>query len=977
MSQTNFYGRYSGITTETFKLAMFLILGYLLHHSDAIDSPTGLNRINLRTTSFEATWNQLPNVYYKVVVVRHGSTAPTSPPEGIDLATSPHLVTTTSSGENIQSSTKYSIYVFAIDPSDSSDFAQSNRSPTTAQEPPVDVKISNEMTNQFLVSWNSNNAHSSPHQTINYIVTYTTNGTSQTRKISWTQTQLTINGLASNTEYVVYVKKQSEYTDIFSDDSIPANGTTVPGVSLVSITRPSGPSADNTTMIEVGWNKPDGGDAIDNYTLEWRNESDARYFETIPHTSGTTSYTYMVGNLTPGSFYQFIVRSHNSAGNGDQSEPQELRLVPAKSWPPTLSQFQDDKISSLLVTWTKSSGISDAYQIKLYQGRYLRHNETTSQLSMLVSGLESGASYKATVTAISSHLYGSESESSSQIRTNPPTPLNVTLMQSSDEDDSTQLIISWNMPDGLLFHISSYHIIMRSSRGPLVIIPFDADKTNPMSYVVGGLTPGEIYTAIVQSVSPSDGPAATFSENSTMSNDVITKPSPPNYIAFVSFDEIQLNWNIVGYADGFIINFNCNQIVELIGSSYSYTFTKLKESSNYTIRMYSWVKDNHGNIHNSTSKIKLYTTLLKPEGQQSNPGLISGLVIMAILGILLIVGIYAYRRQNGQGKNKRMTSPSEYVTQIKNIPGQDKWNEFQKLPLCNADLSTSAAEQNQDKNRSNIFPYDKNRVKLVPILSEGSHDYINASFIQGNSFDKEYIATQGPLPKTMNEFWRMIWEQQSTCIVMLGDLVINGEVASGQYWPVDEVPIQMGNLVLNKTQNTVTNYWIHKIFILEKESKCRQVNQFQFLSWDDDNFDQDSIQALIEFTLKVREIIDKTRSEKPVVVHCSNGSGRTGTFIALDRLLQQYRQPNSDLGIYDVVRELRSNRMSMVENFEQYEMLYKSVKAFLAPKYEEVKPRNEYVNVGIQDGTEINLSGDLFHQVSPATYGESDYLELE
>ena len=77
----------------------------------------------------------------------------------------------------------------------------------------------------------------------------------------------------------------------------------------MSLTKPSGPSVDNTTMIEVGWNKPDGGDAIDNYTLEWRNESDARYFETIPHTSGTTSYTYMVGNLTPGSFYRFIVIS--------------------------------------------------------------------------------------------------------------------------------------------------------------------------------------------------------------------------------------------------------------------------------------------------------------------------------------------------------------------------------------------------------------------------------------------------------------------------------------------------------------------------------------------------------------------------------------------------------------------------------------------------------------------------------------------
>ena len=106
----------------------------------------------------------------------------------------------------------------------------------------------------------------------------------------------------------------------------------------------------------------------------------------------------------------------------------------------------------------------------------------------------------------------------------PPTPLNVTLMQSSNEDNSTQLIISWNMPDGLPFRISSYQIIMRSSRtrGLLVIIPYDADKTNPMSYVVGGLAPGEIYTATVQSVSPSDGPAATYSENSTMSSDIIT-----------------------------------------------------------------------------------------------------------------------------------------------------------------------------------------------------------------------------------------------------------------------------------------------------------------------------------------------------------------------------------------------------------------------------------------------------------------------
>ena len=95
-----------------------------------------------------------------------------------------------------------------------------------AQEPPVDVKISKEMTNQFLVSWNDNNARSNPYPTLNYIVIYTTNETNQSRQTSWTQTQLTINGLTSNTKYVVYVKKQATFPDVFSDDSIPENGTT-------------------------------------------------------------------------------------------------------------------------------------------------------------------------------------------------------------------------------------------------------------------------------------------------------------------------------------------------------------------------------------------------------------------------------------------------------------------------------------------------------------------------------------------------------------------------------------------------------------------------------------------------------------------------------------------------------------------------------------------------------------------------------
>nr|XP_036856157.1 receptor-type tyrosine-protein phosphatase beta isoform X1 [Manis javanica] len=250
--------------------------------------------------------------------------------------------------------------------------------------------------------------------------------------------------------------------------------------------------------------------------------------------------------------------------------------------------------------------------------------------------------------------------------------------------------------------------------------------------------------------------------------------------------------------------------------------------------------------------------------------------------------------------------------------------------------------ENRGKNRyNNILPYDASRVKLSSVDDEPCSDYINASYIPGNSFRREYIATQGPLPGTKDDFWKMAWEQNVHNIVMVTQCVEKGRVKCDHYWPADQDSLYYGDLILQMLSESVLPEWTIREFRICSEEQLdahRLIRHFHFTVWPDHGVPE-TTQSLIQFVRTVRDYINRTPGAGPSVVHCSAGVGRTGTFIALDRLLQQLDSKDS-VDIYGAVHDLRLHRAHMVQTECQYVYLHQCVRDVLRAR----KLRSEQEN---------------------------------
>ncbi|XP_038667079.1 receptor-type tyrosine-protein phosphatase O isoform X1 [Scyliorhinus canicula] len=260
--------------------------------------------------------------------------------------------------------------------------------------------------------------------------------------------------------------------------------------------------------------------------------------------------------------------------------------------------------------------------------------------------------------------------------------------------------------------------------------------------------------------------------------------------------------------------------------------------------------------------------------------------------------------------------------------------QFEDLKLVGQDISHDAAELpvNRCKNRyTNILPYDFSRVKLTSMHSEEGLDYINANYVPGFNSAREYIATQGPLAETRNDFWKMIMQQKSCIIVMLTQCTERRRVKCDHYWPFNEQPVGYGDITVEMVfeseqpdqSESRQSEWIIREFNVSYADEVQRVIHYNYVAWPDHGVPTGTTaENILQFVQLVRQ--ETMERPGPIMVHCSAGVGRTGTFIALDRLMQHIVE-HEYVDILGLVAEMRNYRTSMVQTEEQYIFIHRCV----------------------------------------------------
>nr|XP_051702470.1 phosphatidylinositol phosphatase PTPRQ [Oryctolagus cuniculus] len=296
---------------------------------------------------------------------------------------------------------------------------------------------------------------------------------------------------------------------------------------------------------------------------------------------------------------------------------------------------------------------------------------------------------------------------------------------------------------------------------------------------------------------------------------------------------------------------------------------------------------------------------------------------------IFVIQLLSYRKSIKPINKKSFLQHVEELCTNNNLKFQE---EFSELPKFLQDLSSTDADLpwNRAKNRfPNIKPYNNNRVKLIADASIPGSDYINASYVSGYLCPNEFIATQGPLPGTVGDFWRMVWETRAKTLVMLTQCFEKGRIRCHQYWPEDNKPVTVfGDIVITKLVEDVQVDWTIRDLKIERHGDCMTVQQCNFTGWPEHGVPENSA-PLIHFVKLVRA--SRAHDTTPMIVHCSAGVGRTGVFIALDHLTQHIND-HDFVDIYGLVAELRSERMCMVQNLAQYIFLHQCILDLLSHK---------------------------------------------
>uniref|UniRef100_A0A4W2CKG0 Receptor-type tyrosine-protein phosphatase eta n=1 Tax=Bos indicus x Bos taurus TaxID=30522 RepID=A0A4W2CKG0_BOBOX len=918
--------------------------------------------VNISATSLTMTWkindNESSSVYtYKIQVVDETDSFNL-------IVNETHAVIT-----ELSSGTLYNITVYPV-LEDGSEGTPGFIQVYTPPSPVSDFRVTSVSTREVGLAWNSNDTHSfeihiTPHEAGEpRIITTTeqsivfgglypgtmyrfdiypqgpngTKGDSQTvstttdcsavfdiRVINVTTTdmQLAWQNTDNTSEYIYSVEIQSEHssdrknsshTGIAFHDLTPGTLykiTVTPQMDFVQglanstlqYTRPSKVSSieimTNTTAATLNWQNVDEASSNYTYCLLIRQDGSSSNFPPIVTDVGVTHAT--VTNLIPGSSYTVEIFTRmgdvKSLGPSRQSfctDPESVASFDCEAVP---------KKATLVLRWACPLGTSTGFELEVSHG-YWKNKTTLEGCS-----LNNGSEFMTEVTHLNfSTLYDISIATHSCNKTAPPAQ-NTCLSGITDPP----------LPDGSPNITSVSHNSVKvkfsgfeASHGPikayaLVLTTVDADRPSAdvLRFTYGDFKRGASNTYVTYLITTeAKRRAQGLSEVLKYEVDVGNESTTHGYYNGKLEPLGSYRACVAGFTN---IAFNPRNAGLIDGNESYVSFSPCSEA------------------------------VFLPQ----DPGVICGAVFGCIFGALVIVavgGFIFWRRRRKGVKNNDVTFSQikSKLIRVENFEAYFKKQqadsncgfaeEYEDLKLVGINLPKYAAElaENRGKNRyNNVLPYDVSRVKLS-VQTHSTDDYINANYMPGYHSKEDFIATQGPLPNTLKDFWRMVWEKNVYAVVMLTKCVEQGRTKCEEYWPSKQAQ-DYGDITVAMTSEIVLPEWTIRDFTVKNTptSESHPLRQFHFTSWPDHGV-PDTTDLLINFRYLVRDYMKQSPPESPILVHCSAGVGRTGTFVAIDRLIYQIENENT-VDVYGIVYDLRMHRPLMVQTEDQYVFLNQCV----------------------------------------------------
>uniref|UniRef100_A0A8C2PXT3 Receptor-type tyrosine-protein phosphatase F n=1 Tax=Cyprinus carpio TaxID=7962 RepID=A0A8C2PXT3_CYPCA len=322
--------------------------------------------------------------------------------------------------------------------------------------------------------------------------------------------------------------------------------------------------------------------------------------------------------------------------------------------------------------------------------------------------------------------------------------------------------------------------------------------------------------------------------------------------------------------------------------------------------------------------------IMQPSVEQPEMLWVMGPVLAVVLIVIIVIAILLFKREHPP------ISVCELADHIERLKAND-------LNLFNWCSWINYIEVNKPKNRyANVIAYDHSRVVLTPVDGVPGSDYINANYIDGYRKQNAYIATQGPLPETLSDFWRMVWEQRANTIVMMTRLEEKTRVKCDQYWPIrgTETYGMIQVTMLDAVELATYSVRTFALYKNGSSEKC-EVRQFQFMAWPDHGVPEYPT-PILAFLRRVKAC--NPPDAGPMVVHCSAGVGRTGCFIDIDAMLERMKHEKT-VDIYGHVTCMRAQRNYMVQTEDQYIFIHEALLEAATCGNTEVPARNLYAHI--------------------------------